>query len=90
MTANDARGGRPARPGYWFRPRSFGLGAVPATPAGWIATLAFVGLMLAVLRWVRPERARIGLTVGLLLSFVMLAWAKTDGSWRWRWGSEEE
>ena len=31
--------GERVRPGYWFRPKRFGYGAVPATWQGWAATL---------------------------------------------------
>ena len=33
-----------ARPGYWFRPKLFGWGAVPVTWQGWAATLLLIAL----------------------------------------------
>lgn len=32
------------RPGYWFRPKKLGWGAVPVTWQGWLATILFGGI----------------------------------------------
>jgi hypothetical protein len=75
------------RPGYWFRPRRLGWGASPATWQGWLLTLAFV-LVAVLLARIAEQRGPVwlALLVPLLIGFVGLAWTKTDGEWRWRWG----
>ena len=30
---------------YWFTPKRYGYGATPANWKGWVATLAFIGLV---------------------------------------------
>ncbi|WP_448662194.1 hypothetical protein ACG3SL_16180 [Sphingomonas sp. CJ20] len=77
------------RPGTWFRPRRFGLGATPATWQGWLAVALFVGvsaLLGNVASHGRP--GFVILFVPLIAGFLWLCWAKTDGEWRWRWGGD--
>ena len=90
-----------ARKGYWFRPKQYGYGASPANWKGWLATGLYIAI-IAGLTWqfiVGPVRAAAALSVqdtllgwGMLiaatLGFVWLCWRKTDGDWRWRWGSD--
>ncbi len=80
---------------YWFRPKRYGYGATPSNWKGWFLTAAFVGLA-AGLAWLL-EPGRSGSMQGLLVwyaaliavivPFVWIAWKKTDGTWRWRWGA---
>ena len=85
---------------HWFTPKSHGYGASPANWKGWLATGIFgvltIGLavapslmpdVLAAPDW--PWRIALWLTVEvcLVIGFVALARAKTDGEWRWRWGT---
>ncbi|WP_066800333.1 hypothetical protein [Sphingomonas soli] len=78
------------RPGYWFAPKMFGLGAVPVTWQGWAATLVFVALAV-VIAMLAEHRSDIWiiLLIPLILGFIGLSRAKTDGGWRWRWGYGE-
>ena len=82
--------GERVRPGYWFRPKRFGYGAVPATWQGWAATLAFVAAawLIASLATQR-DRAWLALLVPLGLAFLWLTAVKTDGDWHFRWGGEK-
>ncbi|WP_404336675.1 hypothetical protein AB2M62_19950 [Sphingomonas sp. MMS12-HWE2-04] len=77
------------RPGAWFRPKAFGFGATPATWQGWTATLGFV-VLAALVANVATHRgaAWLALFAPLVLGFVWLCWAKTDGDWQWRWGRD--
>lgn len=77
------------RSGYWFVPKRFGLGATPVTWQGWAITLGSIALILAILRFVPSDMLKLGLIVPLLAGFVALAWIKTDGAWRFRWGDRE-
>jgi len=86
----------------WFKPKSHGYGASPAGWKGWAATIAFLVLDLA-LTWVlifaplldtgTVSVARIVIwvaaTVALTIGFVLVARVKTDGEWRWRWGTDK-
>lgn len=80
------------RPGYWFRPKLFGWGAVPVTWQGWAATIGFVAIAILVARLVelRHNQAYLLAMVPVALGFVYLCWAKTDGAWRWRMGPGDE
>jgi hypothetical protein len=83
----------------WFKPHTYGYGATPANWKGWAATGSFViGMMAAsylLLAWERATGIGVGalriavwaLAIPMLtVGFVVLARAKTDGQWRWRWG----
>jgi hypothetical protein len=80
---------RTIRPGYWFRPKRFGLGAVPATWQGWLVTLAFVGVA-ALIGNLAAHRDHLWtlLLLPLTIGFLWLVAIKTDGDWRFRWGSD--
>jgi len=80
-----------ARPGYWFRPKLFGWGAVPVTWQGWVATFGIVAVAVLVARFAEANHdpAYLFVLVPLVLGFVYLCWIKTDGDWRWRWGPED-
>ena len=84
---------------YWFKPKSHGYGATPANWKGWVASLAFLGLVfvvpfLLVASQQNPGSTFSGWAIGvwalmvavLVAGFVRLARAKTDGQWSWRWG----
>lgn len=75
---------------YWFRPKYYGYGATPSNWKGWIATLALVVALLAVNVSPLPTLIRGLLGVIALGLFAWIAWKKTDGPWRWRWGSRAE
>lgn len=79
-----------ARPGYWFRPKLFGWGAVPVTWQGWALTLGFmaVSLAIALLGGARHNLTYLVALAPLIVGFVWLCWIKTDGDWRWRWGRD--
>lgn len=84
---------------YWFKPKAYGYGATPSNWMGWLATGAFVVLvLLASLLLLRLEPkpgtdlsflrivAWALIVAGLTVGFVWLSRAKTDGQWGWRWG----
>lgn len=66
---------------YWFKPKRYGLGAVPANWKGWACSCIPVGLVVAL----PPLWAKAGVAAG----FIVLARLKTEGGWRWRWGEDE-
>jgi hypothetical protein len=83
----------------WFRPKSYGYGATPASWKGWVATAAFmIGLVVSsylLLGWEPSPGTGAGalritvwaLAIAVLTAvFVGFARAKTDGQWGWRWG----
>ncbi|MDG2534649.1 hypothetical protein P6144_13385 [Sphingomonas sp. HITSZ_GF] len=86
--AGWGRGG-PVRPGYWFRPKRFGFGAVPVTWQGWAATFAF-GALLGLIVNFATHRDRIWfvLLVPLIGGFLWLIATKTDGDLGFRWGGD--
>ena len=78
------------REGYWFAPKLYGIGAVPATWQGWLATALFLLLLGLSMRLMPNDAARIAAAAPLVLSFTLLCWLKTDGGWRWRWGPDKD
>jgi hypothetical protein len=87
MSAVRIRDWYRARPGYWFRPKLFGWGAVPVTWQGWAATLLLIAVSVPIAMLAANRgMAYLALTVPLIVGYVWLCWVRTDGDWRWRWG----
>ena len=81
---------------YWFRQKKFGYGATPNSWQGWLviiaSALAAIALIIAA-DFQRDNAARfllivIGLPV-IVIPTVLIARAKTEGGWRWRWGTKD-
>lgn len=90
MTLQEIRGWYHARPGYWFRPKLFGWGAVPVTWQGWALTFAMVAAAIVVTRLAEVRGLELLLPLAPLVAvFSWLCWLKTDGDWRWRWGRDD-
>lgn len=81
---------------YWFKPKTYGIGATPANWKGWAAIVAlgaFILALLAVLilppalRGGEPSLTRVILLIvletGAIILFLLVARKKTDGPWRW-------
>ena len=77
------------RPGYWFRPKMFGFGAVPVTWQGWAMTLVLIvaAAMIGNLAQ-RTTTVYAALLLPLIVGFLVVCWKKTDGGWGWRWGAD--
>jgi hypothetical protein len=90
MTFRQIRDWYRPRPGYWFRPKLYGLGAVPVTWQGWAATLLFLAIAWAIGDLAQHRSsAWMVLLVPAVLGFLWLCWVKTDGGWHWRWGERD-
>ena len=83
---------------YWFKPHRYGIGATPANWRGWLATVGFIAIAYAFLAGIVAYRSELTVEtvivwavafVALELLFVWIAWKKTNGAWRWRWGSKD-
>ncbi len=78
------------RPGYWFRPKRFGLGAVPVTWQGWAATFAFVAVLGVIVNFANHrDRLWLLLLLPVVGAYLWLIASKTDGEWGFRWGGEQ-
>ncbi len=75
--------------GAWFRPKRYGWGASPANWKGWLATAVFMALAVAITQ-VAALPFNIAALAALTVVFIWIVWKKTDGSWRWRWGPDDE
>lgn len=77
----------------WFGAKTYGIGFSPKSLEGWIATLAYVVVVLAGAavgrRW-GAEPWMVGLGgLGLTIALLALAVIKGDGQpMRWRWGDK--
>ena len=71
--------------GFWFVQKRYGYGATPVTWQGWLAILAFVAVLTAIVVFVPgwPRWICGGLAV---VAFAVFVCAKTEGGCRWRWG----
>ncbi len=86
MMIDDLRKALAVRRGYWFAPRLFGYGATPVTWQGWALTLGFVAVIVALNTVLADDLTRVIVSAGLAVPMVAIAYLKTDGGWRWRWG----
>src|SRR3546814_717499 len=77
------------REGYWFAPKLFGYGATPVTWQGWLLSFGLMLLLIAAIRFIPSDPARFTVAAALVLAFCVIAARKTDGGWRWRWGSRD-
>jgi hypothetical protein len=82
----------------WFKPKTHGYGAYPASWEGWAIVLGYaVGVVvLAVLTFGREHTAPwiwgvfvVAVTV-LTLGLLMVSRRRTEGDWRWRWGDKDQ
>ena len=86
---------------YWFKPKRHGYGATPVTWQGWGLTLGAAALLVwltfVFIAW--PGQAHTGPQLSDVLTWaalealgiaglVLVTRAKTEGSWKWRWGDE--
>ena len=82
---------------YWFKPKRYGLGAAPSSWEGWALTVAYVLAIASLGAWlmddaresVQREQAFFAALAVLTIAFVVIAWHKTEGGWRWRWGQDD-
>jgi hypothetical protein len=75
--------------GYWFVPKLFGFGATPVTWQGWALTLGLCAALLIETRYLPGPLSKIIVGLALLAAYATIASRKTDGGWRWRWGSND-
>jgi uncharacterized membrane protein YbhN (UPF0104 family) len=83
---------------YWFRPKRYGYGATPVTWQGWLVTLGSVVVIVGAAGLVavfgrNTPGALLGLVVfeaSAIVLLCLISAAKTEGEWRWRWGSVDE
>lgn len=77
------------RPGYWFSPKLYGYGATPVTWQGWALTGLFVLLVVMVTSLAVQDNPVLFAMLGpITVGFILLCHAKTDGDWKWRWGTD--
>ena len=82
---------------YWFRPKQRGIGAgVPLNWKGWALFAAYIGAILSVpsiyeasLGYPGTPLLRILGVVAISVPFLIVAWKKTQGGWRWRRREED-
>ncbi len=81
----------------WFRPKRYGYGATPSTWQGWLLTIAFVALLAGIMTTLESgaagaeaRLAALAAAAAATVLFIWIAWKKTDGPWRWRWGPDGE
>jgi hypothetical protein len=83
---------------YWFRPKERGIGA--GVPLNWKGWALFGGYLAAIVAVPTAWEFILGYPGTLLLRFLgvalvsvpflLIAWRKTEGGWRWRNGDDLE
>jgi len=80
---------------YWFKPKQFGYGATPVTWQGWAITAVSVVIIAAATLWLTTLTAvspwfwvALLIDAGVIVAVLEISRRKTEGEWRWRWGSE--
>ena len=80
-----------ARGDVWFVPKMFGFGATPVTWQGWAMVLGFVALeMTLALSIPHPVSLKLLAILLPVIPFSLIVMAKTDGSWRFRFGPDSK
>jgi 4-amino-4-deoxy-L-arabinose transferase-like glycosyltransferase len=79
----------------WFRPKRYGYGASPANWNGWLAILVFVAFALVITSNWGPlggegPPLRFAALAAATALFVWIVLKKSEGTWRWRWGPDNE
>lgn len=82
---------------FWFRPKQRGIGAgVPLNWKGWALFAAYLGAIVGVpsvyelyLGYPGTPLLRVLGIVAVSVPFLVVAWKKTEGGWRWRKGGED-
>lgn len=82
---------------YWFRQKTYGLGAVPVTWQGWCVIAVYVVSLMGFAWFLRQSAeftlARLAVHLGMagILTCVLIwvCWRKTEGGWRWNWGPKK-
>jgi hypothetical protein len=79
---------------YWFKLKQYGYGSTPTTRQGWAVTIAtaIVVVGASLLLPAVSGRGQLSWTVLVVdalavAALVIVSRRKTDGEWRWRWGS---
>jgi hypothetical protein len=73
---------------FWFKPYTYGIGATPKTWEGWALIGAYV-LAVSGLVVLLQDESPVSLLLCIMLltaALAFIAWRKTEGGWRWRWG----
>jgi len=80
---------------YWFRPKQYGYGATPVTWQGWAITLGSALIVGGATAWLMTLSAAnpwfwvaVLIDVLVIIALFDITRRKTEGEWRWRWGSE--
>jgi small-conductance mechanosensitive channel len=86
---------------FWFKPKTFGYGATPATWEGWTVMAIYGAIILAcaVVMLVRKETfsAHLSSTAAIVVITVVVSTVvtvlvsvqKTDGAWGWNAGAKQ-
>lgn len=82
---------------HWFKPKTYGYGATPTTWEGWTMTCGGVAIVLAASWYVlgaapstQQWLAWASIVVVTVVALAVVSYCKTDGTWRWRWGSRPD
>jgi hypothetical protein len=82
---------------FWFKPKTYGYGATPATWEGWALVLGHAALVVGCVLLIAFGDMSISRiaegVIAILLATAGLVWLtvmKTEGQWNWRWGIDNK
>jgi hypothetical protein len=78
-------------PPEWFAPKRYGYGSgVPISWQGWVLTLGFAAIAIALGLTFRNNPLRFVASMApFVIAFMVICARTTRGGWRWRWGGED-
>jgi hypothetical protein len=81
---------------FWFKPKTYGYGAVPTTWEGWAVVATYVAILticvVAATIRAEPLAARISAIAAVIIATVAMTITvvrKTDGAWGWNAGAKQ-
>jgi len=81
---------------FWFKPKTFGLGATPTTWEGWTLVAAHMAIILVCIAAMYLRRGSFSVFVSSIATIVVatavmivISVQKTDGAWGWNAGSKQ-
>ncbi len=75
----------------WFAAKRYGIGSGrPIAWRGWAVSVLFFGAFTADMLLSPPKApGRLWIAGILMVAYVVVAAAKTEGGWRWHWGGKD-
>ena len=76
---------------YWFKPKKYGIGAMPSSWEGWSVILIFsIVAIYTAINFANDLFKLIIILFILIIILIFITKKKTDGEWKWRWENKSK